>query len=242
MLIPEIKTQYYLYILTILLFIYNIYNFPKYRTVTIVLSFIFVLLILKYESLFNLSKNKFTKSKADLQTSEVTKIFNNIYNYTDHIIFDNLFPISKLPRNFMFIEKNPYIYKIIFDLRFLEKFNKDAYYKLIILLEYFIKYYYKTITDEYDFNTVIDMLMTIRKTILNIIEEQVFSIPTKLNLPNLDYDIGDTDEYLKINVTKIRAFTYKKIKILASKNKSNKIFRYKSPNESNLFTSEYEIY
>ncbi len=242
MLIPEIKTQYYLYILILILFVYNIYNFPKYRSLSIVLSFIFISIILKYESLFNLSKNKFTKSKGDLQTSVVTKIFNNIYKYTDHIIFDNLFPISKLPKHFTFIERNPYIYKIIFDLRFLEKFNKDAYYKTIILLEYFLKYYYKTITDEYDYNTVIDMLMTIRKNILNIVNEQVYSIPTKLNLPNLDYDITDTDEYLKKIVTKIRGFTYKKIKILANKNKSNKIFKYKSPNESNLFTSNYEMY
>lgn len=239
----DIQSKNYFFIVVVISFIYNLYSFPNTRKFVSLILLIFMAIYYVYEK--PQLSSSFNKSKSHLKNTVVTKILKNIINYTDNIIFPNVYPISKVPKKFIFISKSPYLYDIIFDLRFLERFNKDAFYKIIILLEYFCKFYYKTIANEYEYDIVIDMLVAIRKQILNLLNEQVFSIPVKLNLPNTDYDIENTDEYIKSNTDKIRAFTHKKLKILANKDKINsnkKKFGYKAPFQANLFNNKHEIF
>ncbi len=188
--------------------------------------------------------DSYSKDSKKLVTQKVNKILNKIEknnNKFENIIIDDVYPINKSPKYFLFIRNNPYILNIIFDLKFLEKFNKDVYYKTIILLEYFLKYYYKTIIGEYNYEIVIDMLIAIRKNILNLLVEQTYSIPINLNLPDTKYDINNTDIYINKIIKKIQAYTYKKIKNLGNKN-LDKAKLYNLPKESNLFINTRQIY
>ena len=235
----NINTVFYFIIL--LAFIYSLFSYSKNRKLISIILFLFVLLYIFNEHPY-FSRN-IHNSKSDMKLVIVNKILKDIRETNKDLVIDNIYTLNKPPKSFMFIEKNPFIIQVIYDLRFLERFNKAEYYKLIILLEYFLKNYYKTIVEEYDYNTVFPTLLTIRKNILNTINDQVFSIPTSLNLPNIEFDIPNTDVFLNNIVKKVQAYTYKKIKILSTKNKNHKRpVSYKSPIESNTFQDMYQLF
>jgi hypothetical protein len=205
------------------------------------LFIIIIYFINTYSNIFN----QFSKDQDILKINKVNKILNNIKKIStvkDNFLIDDVYPINKTPKTFLFIKNNLFIMDIIFELKFLESFNKEQYYRIIILLEYFLKYYYKTITGEYEYDKVIEMLMAIRRNILNSLVEQTYSIPINLNLPDTKYDINDTDIYINKIVKKLQAYTYRKIKILGNKNKNQNHILYKLPKEYNLFKNKYQLY
>jgi hypothetical protein len=233
-----------IFLLVILVsFLYNIYFFPKYRTFNLFIMFIILFnIILSYTDIF---APQFTINEQIFINKKVNKILDSILiNYKNiglNLNIDDVYPINNIPINFIFIPNNPFIINIIFKLKFLESFNKDEYYKLIILLEYFLKYYYKTILDEYDYDTVIPMLVAIRNNILNILIEQTYSIPINLNLPDTKYDISNTDTYIHNILVKLQSYTMNKLKILEKKNnKSN--FILELPKAKNVFINDHKLY
>lgn len=239
MILNNINFKEYFTIILIAALIYNIYAYPKNKKIISTILLVVIFISIKNGNFIALTNTTESKLKTDV----VNKILNNIKDYTIDITYDDIYPINKVPKRFMFVKKNIYLTQIIFDLKFLERYNKDGFYKIIVLLEYFLKYYYKTITDEYDYKTVIPMLLAIRSKILNLLTEQAFSVPIEMNLPLLRYDIPNTDEYINLIKRKIQAYTYKKIEILSNKNKNKTNTNiYKSPKEYNVFLSKYEVF
>jgi hypothetical protein len=241
MLIDKLKIFFIL--LIILSFVFNILYYSNNTQYIKILLFILILILLSYDKFYItlIDKNLKDDSENILIMNTVNKILSNINDYTNDLNIPDIYPINKIPKKFLFIKNNNFIKKIIFDLKFLESFNKDAYYKIIILLEYFLKFYYKTITNEYEYDKVFEMLVAIRKTILNLLTEQVFNIPINLNLPNTRYDINNSDIYLNNLIKKIQAYTHGKLKILSNKNRVT-YYSYKLPREYNLFINKYDIF
>ena len=239
MILNNINFKEYFTIILIIALIYNIYAYPKNKKIISVILLIVLIMSIKNGNFIALTNTTESKLKDDV----INRILKSIKNYTVNTVYDDIYPINKVPKRFIFIKKNVYLTQIIFDLKFLERYNKDGFYKIIVLLEYFLKYYYKTITDEYDYKTIIPLLTAIRTKILNLLAEQAFSVPLILNIPLLKYDISNTDEYIKLITKKIQAYTYKKIEILANKNKDiTNTYIYKSPKEYNVFLSKYEVF
>jgi hypothetical protein len=251
------KLKIYFILIIILSFVFNIIYYRSSATAgtmaknniswKLILLFSIILILFSYDKFYItlFDKNLKNDSEDILVINTVNRILKNINDYTNDLNIPDVYPINKIPKKFLFIKNNNFIKKIIFDLKFLESFNKDSYYKIIILLEYFFKYYYKTITGEYEYTKVIEMLISIRKTILNLLTEQIFSIPINLNLPNTRYDIKISDNYINNIVQKVQAYTHSKLKILSNKNRaiSNKYLNhYKLPREHNLFKNKYEIF
>ena len=107
-----------------------------------------------------------------------------------------------------------------YDLRFIQKYDKGDYLKLIILIENFLKTYYNLIIDRYDID-YIDILLDIRKEILNIMYN------FKVDAPQYDKKNRYVHNVIQDNIVKIQSYTYQKIKNI---NKKYPNIQVKSPN------------
>ena len=217
-----IKDLYFL--LFVLAIIFNIYHF-KNKFYYVLLIFLFIAYIKDQQTILsNLSNKSEITLKDDTINRVLDKIIkenNNLYNT------ESLFSVYKVPKRFIFIKKNKYIQDIIFDLEFLEIFNKEEYYNTIILLDYFLKKYYKMINDEIDFQSNKSILFDLKKNILNSLHEQIYSTPTQLH------------SKITNNSNKLLKYMNNKIKILFDK---NKVDRLSYPIEHNMFVNNIELY
>ena len=164
------NSQYSLILFIIIAFLYNIIVYRSNLNV-----FIMLIIFLYFLNLYDFQDrigNKDFNNKDDviLEYTEnfIDKELDKIDTVNDFILDSNdIYPIYKRPKKFLFIKKDDYLKKIIYDLRFIKKYDKGDYIKLIILIENFLKIYYNLIIDRYDIDYV-DVLLDVRKEILNV--------------------------------------------------------------------------
>lgn len=220
-----IKDLYFL--LFVIAIIFNIYYFKnKFNYLILILIIIFYI---KDDQ--TLISNITNKSEKTLKDDTIKRIFDNIIKENNKIAnTETLYGIYKVPKRFIFLTKNNYILNIIYDLKFLEIFNKEGYYNIIILLEYFLKKYYKMINDEIPYDTNKSILVDIKKNILNTLNEQIYSVPFEYA-----YKITDSSN-------KLKSFMNKKIQILFDKNKVYYSNSLTYPIEANSYHNNSELY
>lgn len=206
------NSQYSLILLIIIAFSYNVVIYRSNINVLIMfIVFLYFMYLYEFKDRFN---NKDFKNVDDiiLEHSEnfINKELEQIKDQDFIIDSNEIYPIYKKPKKFLFLRKDKYIEKIIYDLRFIEKYDKGDYIKLIILIENFLKIYYNLIIDRYDIDYV-DILLDTRKEILNIMYN------FKVDAPQYNRKQEYIHNKIQDNIVKIQSYTHKKLKNITKK-------------------------
>lgn len=216
------NSQYSLILFIIIAFAYNI---VVYRSnLVIIIMFIIILYFMYLYDFQNRFTNKDFKNIDEIITDHSEEFINKelelIQEDEYYIDSNDIYPIYKKPKKFLFLKKDKYLEKILYDLRFIQKYDKGDYLKLIILIENFLKTYYNLIIDRYDID-YIDILLDIRKEILNIMYN------FKVDAPQYDKKKRYVHNLIQDNIVKMQSYTYQKIKNI---NKKYPNVQVKSPN------------
>lgn len=216
------NSQYSLILFIIIAFAYNI---VVYRSnLVIIVMFVIILYFMYLYDFQNRFTNKDFKNIDEIITDHSQEFINKelelIQEDEYYIDSNDIYPIYKKPKKFLFLKKDKYLEKILYDLRFIQKYDKGDYLKLIILIENFLKTYYNLIIDRYDID-YIDILLDIRKEILNIMYN------FKLDAPQYDKKKRYVHNVIQDNIVKTQSYTYQKIKNI---NKKYPNIQVKSPN------------
>lgn len=216
------NSQYSLILFIIIAFAYNI---VVYRSnLVIIVMFVIILYFMYLYDFQNRFTNKDFKNIDEIITDHSEEFINKelelIQEDEYYIDSNDIYPIYKKPKKFLFLKKDKYLEKILYDLRFIQKYDKGDYLKLIILIENFLKTYYNLIIDRYDID-YIDILLDIRKEILNIMYN------FKVDAPQYDKKNRYVHNVIQDNIVKIQSYTYQKIKNI---NKKYPNIQVKSPN------------
>ena len=122
----------FLVILLVLCMLYNLYTYQNYILITILLLSIWLLF--------------YTDSNVLDKVSNEKKSVNNIIEGFDiENIMSNLYTVNKIPKTFKYIFIKSTILQNLINLRFVQKFDKEIYVKIFVLLETFLKLFYKSI-------------------------------------------------------------------------------------------------
>jgi hypothetical protein len=217
-----INSQYSLILFIIIAFSYNI---VVYRSnLVIIVMFVIILYLMYLYDFQNRFTNKDFKNIDEIITDHSQEFINKelelIQEDEYYIDSNDIYSIYKKPKKFLFLKKDKYLEKILYDLRFIQKYDKGDYLKLIILIENFLKTYYNLIIDRYDID-YIDILLDIRKEILNIMYN------FKVDAPQYDKKKRYVHNVIQDNIVKMQSYTYQKIKNI---NKKYPNVQVKSPN------------
>jgi len=183
---------------------------------------IIVVIIVVYMYLRTLKSKKTKNADIDLFFTKVEKELSEEYEVPDNKIFY----IHKTPKNLKFIKKTDEYKNVLYEIKFLQIYDRALFNKLVTYTEYFLKIHYKMMLGYYDFNLYYQILRDTRSEILNIMKTSYF------NLPNVStiLSIGDINIYMEAKIRIVQALTYRYMKIVCQKH--NKSF--KPPNEYDI--------
>ena len=215
-------SKYSLLLFIIIAFIYNIII---YRSKQVVLIMFLILLYFFYLYDFQgklnnqdlKNKEDLIKEHTDNMLEKEIKIHKDDNFYLDNM---NIYPIHNKPKKFIFLRNDKFLENILYNLKFIENYDKGDYFKLMILIENFLKIYYNLIIDRYD-KDYIDILLDTRKEILNTMYN------FKVDAPMFSKKGKRMDIIIHKNIIKVQSYTYKKIKNI---NKKYPLVNLKSPN------------
>ena len=207
------NSQYSLILFIIIAFLYNIIVYRSNLNVFIMLI-IFLYFLNLYDFQDRIGNKEFNnKDDVILEYTEnfIDKELDNIDTANDLILDSNdIYPIYKKPKKFLFIKKDDYLKKIIYDLRFIKKYDRGDYIKLIILIENFLKIYYNLIIDRYDIDYV-DVLLDVRKEILNVMYN------FKVDAPQYNRKQEYIHNKIQDCIVKVQSYSHQKLKNINKK-------------------------
>ena len=89
--------------------------------------FLYFMYLYEFKERFN---NKDFMNEDDIILEHSENFINKELEQIKDFIIDsnNIYPIYKKPKKFLFLKKDKYIEKIIYDLRFIEKYDKRGLY------------------------------------------------------------------------------------------------------------------
>jgi hypothetical protein len=183
---------------------------------------IIVIIIVVYMYLRTLRTKKVKNTDIDLFFRNVEKELEVEYEVPENKIFY----IHKTPKNLKFIKKTEEYKNVLYDIKFLQIYDRALFNKLVTYIEYFLKIHYKMMLGYYEFNLYYQTLRDTRSEILNIMKTSYF------NLPNVStiMSIPDINVYMEGKIRIVQAITYRYMKIVCQKH--NKSF--KPPNEYDI--------
>lgn len=228
-----LSSKYSLIILIVIAFIYNII---VYRNKIILTLMFFITLY--FMNLYNIQEklnNYNFMTNKEIKEKHMTEIIDKEVYLTNNknIYIDdaNLYKIYKKPTDYYFLRNNKFLEEIIYNMRFIEKYDKGDFIKMIIYMDAFLKTYYYIINDRYD-HTYIDILVDIRLELLNIMNNFMIDAPmfTKNKKNRLDKLINN-------NLLKTQSYTFKKLK-----NISNKYPHFNHKNPKGVTNNLYDNY
>ena len=147
--------------------------------------------------------------------------------------------VHKLPGNLTYVRKTKDLRDILFDLRFLEKYDLALYEKLLALVEHFLRLHYKVMVGKYDFEQYYPMLKDIRNEILNTMKTVVFNTPS---LQSTHIDVPDLESFIDEKVALMQATTYKYMRSVFHKY-NKKHMSYNAPFESDgMKDTHYHVF
>jgi len=223
--IQNIIGNYY-YSLILLSFIF--YIISKYNT-SILLSIIIIISIFIYID-SNIKQNISSKNSEDIIKEE--SLVNEIKDVKE-VDTDNFY-INKSNKKVKFLIKNKEFVNIIYNIRFIKKYDNSRYTKMIIFMDELMKIYIYILSDRYDLNTYLPIFTDTKNNIIEIFYSLVFVIPEKFKhtygfVPQIEIDKSLDDFRIKIKYMLNVLINYGKV------NKNNvyiNINRYK-PFEKN---------
>jgi hypothetical protein len=161
----------YSYILIILAVAYYVLN---KNTPSILLTIIIILAA--FYHINNYIKENEVRFKAD-DTKKVEKIRNEVKDIVE-VATDNFY-INKNSKNVKYLVKNKEFMDILFNIRFIKKFDKTRYSNMIINMDKMMKIYMYILADRYDTNTYLPIFTDIKNSILEIFYSLIFVVPNQ---------------------------------------------------------------
>lgn len=141
----------------------------------ILLSVIIVSFI--YISIDNNIKNNISE-KNDKKNKIEESLTNDIKNI-EQINVENLYTFYNKNKNVRFLVDNKKFINIIYNIRFIKKFDKTRYNKIIINMNKMIKIYIYILSGRYEINTYLPVFYDIKDAILEIFYSLIFVIPQR---------------------------------------------------------------
>ena len=189
-------------ILLVLCMLYNLYTYQNYILITI-LFFAIGLLFYNDPEVLDKASNEKKKVKQIIEGFDIENIASNVYT------------VDKIPKTFKYIFIKSTILQNLINLRFVQKFNQETYIKIFILLEKFLKLFYKSIIGYKDKKTTLESMIQMH------LEMKKYKEELKLNVPLVSNHIKrfgnqTLHEVIHQNMRGIEALMSNKIKILKS--------------------------
>lgn len=123
---------------------------------------------------------QYTRPKYNV-TEKKTRIKQIIENFTNHNFNFDSYSLYRFPKKFKYIYiKSDFIDNLI-NIRFVNIYNKEAYMKIFIILEKFLKTFYNIITNRYDKLTNLDTMKDLHQELKKIQAELNLSTPSFSN-------------------------------------------------------------
>lgn len=189
------------------------------------LFFIFILIGIFYMWRMQNQKQKLTNNNKEL-SSFIDGKEKELGN--DSEIYDaKNFRIHKTPRNLKYLKTSPELLKFVYNLRFINLYDKALYDKLLSYIEYFMKIHYNMMIGYYDFQTYFPIIKDLRFELLNLMKTTTFNLPKQSTI----LPVEDLDKYMDEKTAFIQALTYRYLKIVHHKyggEKTNTL-SYESP-------------
>lgn len=153
----------------------------------------------------------------------------------DHEVPENkIFYIHKSPRSLRYLRRHKELQQAVFDLKFLQIYDRALFNKIVTFIEYFLKLHFKVMIGKYEFSMYYSVLRDTRSEILNSMKSAHLNIP---DVSTILY-IADIDEYLERRIRLVQAVTYKLMKLLCHKHGAG----YKPPLENDAFDEHYALF
>nr|QPI16902.1 MAG: hypothetical protein NIOZUU159_00399 [Virus NIOZ-UU159] len=141
----------------------------------ILLSVIIVSFI--YISIDNNIKNNI--SEKNDKKNKIEESLTNYIKNIEQINVENLYTFYNKNKNVRFLVDNKKFINIIYNIRFIKKFDKTRYNKIIINMNKMIKIYIYILSGRYEINTYLPIFYDIKDTILEIFYSLIFVIPQR---------------------------------------------------------------
>jgi hypothetical protein len=161
----------YSYILIILALIY--YILSKNNS-SILLTIIIIIIAFYYINSY--IKDNDEQFKAD-GIMKIEKIRNEMKDIVE-LTTDNFY-IKKNNKNVKFLIKNKEFMDILFNIRFIKKFDKTRYSNMIINMDKIMKIYIYILADRYDTNTYLPIFTDIKNNVIEIFYSLIFVVPNQ---------------------------------------------------------------
>jgi hypothetical protein len=135
---------------------------------------------------------------------------------TQEMMVDAVYSIHKPLKNLRFIKGSKEAQELLYDLRFLQIYEKEDFMDIVVYLEYFFKIHFNIMIGKYDVSTYFQILQDIRVVIINALFSCIHNIPKyskTFDSPNLDIE-------LRKCINRTQALTYRFLKIVLKKHKA----------------------
>lgn len=186
---------------------------------------IFFALIISYVVFYfyNENRKKIQDQNANIKTylDKIEKILLESREIPQQVYF-----IHKTPRKLIYIRKNKTICEVIYDLKWVEIYDKYSLYLTVAYLEYFLKIHYNMMWGRYEYRIYFDILQDIRNIILNTLKSINFNVPKISRV----LSINDLNTYIEKRIIIIQSITGKYLKIIYHKYQDTHT-HYKPPYE-----------
>ena len=170
MIINEILSRYYYVIIILAIFYYILSK----NNSSILLSIIIIIIAYYYINNYIKENDIINKSDNNIKKDNIQKEVKDIIEVSN----DNFY-VNKNNKNTKYLIKNKEFMDILFNIRFIKKFDKTKYSNMIINMDKLMKIYIYILADRYDINTYLPIFTDIKDTIIEIFYSLIFVIPNK---------------------------------------------------------------
>lgn len=132
------------------------------------------------------------------------------------MVLEHVFKVHKPLKSLVFIKSNTEVCEILYELRFMDTYDKETFIDFVVCFEYFLKIHYNMIIGKYDVVTNFSILRDIRHELLNTLQAVHFTIP---NISTV-FDSTNLDKDLKHAIMRVQAFTFRYTRVLYNKFKN----------------------
>jgi hypothetical protein len=141
---------------------------------SILLSIIIIIIVFYYIN-NNIKDNDVKNTKRSNIKEETIK--NEVKDIVE--VNSNNFYINKNDKNAKFLIKNTEFMDILFNIRFIKRFDKTRYSNMIINMDKLMKIYIYILADRYDINVYLPLFNDIKNNIIEIFYSLIFVVPNK---------------------------------------------------------------
>lgn len=197
--------QYY-YI--IILFAVLYYILSK-RNPPVLLSILILIIVFYYYNTYR--KENEVQFKAESSKKE-DKIRDEVKDVVE-LSTDNFY-LHKNSKDIKYLVKNKVFMDILFNIRFIKRFDKTRYSNMIVNMDKLMKIYIYILADRYDTNTYLPIFTDIKNNILEIFYSLIFVVPNQFKhiygfdpQTEIDKSLSDFRNKIKQMLTVITNYT-----------------------------------